>query len=161
MSIEIKGLSALQTKFNNLPGIMQTQIKQALFNSAQAIQKTAVMSLRGARSGRIYHRGGVTHQASAVGEYPANDTGALANNISIKIIGDLEVNVGSRENVPHGAYLEFGTSRMSARPWLTPALQKNLELIRALNALAVSQGLGKVSAGISGIGIIDGSGGEV
>lgn len=49
------------------------------FRTAQAIQKEAVRLLTtGPKTGRIYRRRGVEHQASAPGQPPASDTGRLA-----------------------------------------------------------------------------------
>jgi len=74
--------------------------------------------------GAIYEkRNGVTHQASLEGYPPNSDTGTLVKNITIETIkGGYEV--GSRKGAPWGAWLEFGTSRVGARPWLQPAYDK-------------------------------------
>ena len=65
-----------------------------------------------------------THQASAPGEYPMSDTGRLSSNI-IKVVpsaSSIEGQVGT--NIEYGTFLEFGTSRMAARPWLMPSFEK-------------------------------------
>ena len=43
--------------------------------------------LTGPRTGRIYRRGGVVHQASAPGEAPASDTGELRQSI-VSVVSD-------------------------------------------------------------------------
>lgn len=66
---------------------------------------------------------GVTHQASLEGYPPNSDTGTLVKNITVETIkGGYEV--GSRKGAPWGAWLEFGTSRVGARPWLQPAYDR-------------------------------------
>lgn len=64
-------------------------------------------------TGRIYKRGQVSHQASAPGEPPAVDTGALRSSIGHEVIGDV-LRVGSA--LDYSAYLEFGTPKMEPRP---------------------------------------------
>ena len=65
-----------------------------------------------------------THQASAPGEYPMTDTGRLASSIIVIVpsASRIEGKVGA--NIKYGAFLEFGTSRMAARPWLLPSFEK-------------------------------------
>ena len=62
----------------------------------------------------------MTHIASAPGQYPASDTGRLAGSIKAIISGTTAI-VGT--NVAYGPMLEFGTSRMAARPWLLPSFK--------------------------------------
>lgn len=73
--------------------------------------------------GRTYRRGNVTHIASAPGDPPAVDTGHLRASISSKLAvdeGGLHARIGS--NLNKAVYLELGTRRMAARPFLRPAL---------------------------------------
>jgi len=68
-----------------------------------------------------------THTASAPGQYPASDTGELAINVrmaglSLATVGSMMATVGT--SILHGAWLEFGTSRMAARPWLMPSFER-------------------------------------
>jgi hypothetical protein len=89
--------------------------------------------LSGPKSGRVYTtyfrtgNGGVfpvgsrpAHQASAPGEYSANDTGALAASIrGTNTLFRMTVSA----NAPHAAYQELGTSRMAPRPNLGNAVR--------------------------------------
>jgi HK97 gp10 family phage protein len=56
-----------------------------------------------------------------------NDTGHLQASITHRLIsqsaGRVNAEVGT--NVVYGKYLEFGTEKMRARPWLFPALNRN------------------------------------
>jgi HK97 gp10 family phage protein len=85
---------------------------------AHRVRNYAVESiLKGTKSGRVYRRRGITHQASAPGEAPAADLGRLAQSIAIKHTpgsGVARVIVGSR----YGRMLEQGTRRMRPRPFL-------------------------------------------
>lgn len=74
---------------------------------------------RGPKSGRIYGN----HQASAPGQTPATDSGGLVKSINWRIFNrGLSAEVGS--NIFYAPFLEEGTSKMDARPWLQPAYEK-------------------------------------
>lgn len=80
------------------------------------------------KSGRIYRRGGVEHQASAPGEPPASDTGGLVS--SINTVYDTQRLSGRvRVGAAHGPHLEFGTSKMEPRPFARPALVNTRERV--------------------------------
>lgn len=88
------------------------------------------------KTGRIYRRRGVEHQASAPGEAPANDTGRLVN--SIRTTYDLPTLVGRIvASTAYAAFLEYGTSRMEPRPYMRPALFNRRPQIEATIASAV------------------------
>jgi HK97 gp10 family phage protein len=98
---------------------------------------------RGPKTGRIYMKGknkSIRHQASAPGEPPATDTGRLLNSI----VGDAKV-VGKQvqgyldARTAYAGYLEFGTRRMAARPFMTPAVMKNRDRAIALMRDAVQR----------------------
>ena len=68
------------------------------------------------KSGLVYG----AHQASAPGEAPAVDTGALKSSLYAKRIRNAVWEVGAgMEYAPH---LEFGTTRMAARPYFVRSL---------------------------------------
>lgn len=72
--------------------------------------------------GRLYRgrRGRGDHQASAPGDPPAVDTGQYRSSWSWRI-GPGYVEVGT--NQERGPALEFGSSRMAARPHVRPTVQ--------------------------------------
>lgn len=63
------------------------------------------------------------HQASAPGEYPANETGAYRKSLGFEVRGGRQMEFGSDSE--YGAYLEKGTSRMGPRPTLQKADAEN------------------------------------
>lgn len=82
------------------------------------------------KSGRIYRRRGVSHQASAPGEAPASDTGQLVNSRRIEIDAAAlrgRLIFASRKAI----YLERGTRNMAARPFARRALLEKKRAIRA------------------------------
>lgn len=82
------------------------------------------------KTGRIYRRRGVYHQASAPGEPPASDTGRLVKSIRTEF--DFDRLVGRViASTKYAALLETGTSRMAARPFMRPALANKRDAITA------------------------------
>ena len=80
--------------------------------------------MQGVKTGRVYRRGNVVHQASASGEYPASDEGMLVNKITTQLSTDqLSGEVISRAEYSYA--LEFGTRKMGARPFMQPSLEQN------------------------------------
>ncbi len=126
VSVDVKQKS----KIKNVTSQYEKQAQRAVFLGCSKIQEVAVTEiLRGAKSGQIYSRGGKSHQASAAGEYPASDTGNLASNINVQIqTGGLSGIVESKAN--YSSYLEFGTSRMAARPFMFPSAERARAFIR-------------------------------
>jgi HK97 gp10 family phage protein len=78
--------------------------------------------LDGPKTGRVYKRGKGFHQASAPGESPANDLGALVQSIKASAVDRTEVQVVA--DAKYAAFLEYGTRAMEARPYMRPAAEK-------------------------------------
>lgn len=113
-------------------------IMRGLMTAAGEVRNTAMESIiNGPKTGIVYHRRGVAHQASAPGEPPAADIGTLHNSITLRpdIKGlAVYVNAGAK----YAAALEYGTRKMEARPFLRPALIKNTHLINQSISIEVS-----------------------
>lgn len=75
------------------------------------------------KTGRIYRRRGVEHQASAPGQSPANDTGHLAGNVTVDPINMATLTGTVTSRAAYAAALEFGTAIMEPRPYMRPALE--------------------------------------
>lgn len=106
-------------------------------DSAKAIELDAKLAMQEPKSGRIYSKGnGKTHQASAPGEAPANDIGALANGIDTAQDGRTKwVTYAVAEYAPH---MEFGApnANIEPRPFFAPAAERERpNWIRALENL--------------------------
>ena len=72
---------------------------------------------------------GKNHVPSRPGEPPNRDTGVLQANLEIAKTGLLTAQV--RSEAPYARALEFGTSRMAARPYMRPARDNKIAEIRA------------------------------
>ena len=95
----------------------------ALADAQKSIQK-------GAKTGRTYKRRNVTHQASAPGEAPASDTGRLVASGRVDQPETFVANmVFSAQNA---GYLEYGTRRMAARPFMRPAGEAQRDKAKAI-----------------------------
>lgn len=86
---------------------------RVLYVGADMIRAEAHRSIsRGSRSGK-------KHKPSAPGEPPNRDTGVLQANLKAELVAPLEAQVTSE--APYSAALEFGSSKMEARPFLRPS----------------------------------------
>lgn len=79
-------------------------------------------------SGRVYDK----HQASAPGETPAVDTGVLVNSINTQLESSNATEAWAQvgTGVEYAEWLEFGTSRMAARPYMRHAFDNNADRIK-------------------------------
>lgn len=123
-----------KTEFR-IPHVLQTTRAAAMrgvIRGTERVRSKAIdIITQGSRSGRIYRRRGVEHQASAPGEPPATDTGNYIRNIQTRydqagLAG--VVNFGTA----YASRLEFGfvgvdeagrTQDFAARPHARPALE--------------------------------------
>lgn len=107
------------------------KISQALFVAADAIKVTARHSIT---AGSISGKG---HVASLPGEPPNRDTGHLDTNIESFRTGPLSAAVKSQAE--YAAALEYGTSKMAARPYMRPAVKANEAKIKAIAVATVKR----------------------
>lgn len=96
-------------------------------------QEATRLVMRTAKTGRIYRRRGVVHQASAPGEPFANDTGALMQSKTIELMqSELLARLVFRTK--YAPMLEYGTRKMEPRPYARPALENMREqVVTAIN----------------------------
>lgn len=85
---------------------------------AASIVNDIVQSFGTSPPGRRYG----THVASAPGYPPNVDTGALRNSMRWEEVAPGTVYV--MDGVEYGAYLELGTEKMAARPFMGPAIER-------------------------------------
>ncbi len=111
-------------------------IKLKLLYWGNTIRNTAIESMQDTpKTGNWYRRGKKWHIASSPGNPPAIDRGTLISKIVPRVNdngNDLELEVGALTGAPHGYWMEKGTKWsltehiVAPRPWLEPAVQKNL-----------------------------------
>ena len=76
-------------------------------------------------AGRVYRRRGIEHQASAPGQAPASDTGALIQSGQAFYPSDPDpmiVRGIANWSAAYALMLEVGTEKMAPRPFGRPAL---------------------------------------
>jgi HK97 gp10 family phage protein len=121
--VSMDGDDDMRKAFRSFENKSGDAFERAIKVSAQEIRTAAIrLIMKGSRSGVQYTVGGKTAQRSAPGEPPKTDTGHLVANIDATIDADGGgATVGT--NVQYGLYLEVGTSKMAARPWLSPTFE--------------------------------------
>lgn len=106
-------------------------IGAALFAAGDIVATEAQHSIT---AGSVSGKG---HEPSRPGQPPSNDTGVLTGNIEVVQKSPTLVEVSS--NAPYSKPLEFGTSRMDARPFMAPALDKSRKAAVALVGKALAK----------------------
>lgn len=121
------GRKAFQDKLKRISGPeVAKAANRVLFVGADRIKaKAQNLITAGAVSGK-------GHVPSKPGEPPNNDTGNLKNNIETSQPEPLVAEV--RSNAEYAAALEFGTSKMGARPYMRPARDAEAPAIHRLFA---------------------------
>lgn len=108
-------------------------IGRALFAAGQLIENEAALSItRGAVSGK-------GHVPSKPGEAPNSDTHRLDRSIETTQINALRVKVTA--NSGYASSLEFGSSKVAARPFFRPARDKKKDEARDLVARGMNAAL--------------------
>ena len=145
-SVKVEGLDKIATASAAIQEAVAAQVKAGLYVCGKQIESDWKKSiLAGGKTGRIYKRRGVTHQASAPGEAPASDTGRYVNSINTQAGNDpmaVEVH-GGGGIVNYAKALEFGTAKMEARPAAVPAVEMNKQFTNDRLAQAVRDGIAK------------------
>lgn len=128
-TIQVKGIKQALETLKRAERELEQPIMDTLKGGAQLIRGEAVKSIQsGSKTGRLYKRYNPTrtHRASAPGEAPASDTGNLVSNIMVE---DNKDSVEVQSKAEYSKFLEYGTSKMEARPFLFPAYEKSREKI--------------------------------
>jgi hypothetical protein len=125
IGVEVKGLNETNRKISMMRRIIPDEATKGLFDVAIEIRNNAIVSMQNTvrRSDRVYTRGTVRHRPSAPGWPPAIDRGDLVGSLIPEILSDGTVIMGSRITTPpYPEFLEKGTRKMAARPWMDPAI---------------------------------------
>jgi len=129
ISIQVKGLQKALDTLKRAERSLEQPIMDTLKGGAQLIRGEAIKSIQtGSKTGRLYKRYNPTrtHRASAPGEAPASDTGNLVSNIMVE---DNKDSVEVQSKAEYSKFLEYGTSKMEARPYMFPAYEKSKDKI--------------------------------
>lgn len=116
----------------------EQKVRSVVYQATNYVRTEAVKSIvqnprRGAEVVRYNPKR--TVRTSAEGDPPAQDSGNLANLVSVEVRSD---NLSGKviSNADYSKALEYGTSKMAARPFMQPAADKARVLInRKLKSL--------------------------
>lgn len=130
ITIEVDGLQAVNEALRKYGKEAEAGLSKAVTATALEINTDVKKRIqRGPKTGRVYTRGEIEHQASAPGEAPATDTGTLASSVYFERETKLSATIGSR--LAYAYYLEFGTARIAMRPSWVPATEAAKPKLRA------------------------------
>lgn len=112
------------------------QLKFVTLSCAE-IERNAKTLMRDTSVNQNVTYGKKGHHPSLPGNAPAPDTGTLlqsvTHSIDTEFNGDVTGEVGSTlKNPPYPRYLEYGTSKMKPRPWLSAAIIKSHTFMAAM-----------------------------
>tara|TARA_R110001592_G_scaffold245642_2_gene507096 strand:+ start:58 stop:489 length:432 start_codon:yes stop_codon:yes gene_type:complete len=136
MSVDLKitNLKAFNKKLNKT--LKDNKVKEYVTRGTMMVMNTAKESISKGGTGQLYEKYEPrrSHRASAPNEPPATDTGFLISQITMKVKahknGVVEGSIISA--APYSKALEYGTTQMTERPFMQPALQKNKRKIQRL-----------------------------
>jgi len=143
MTFKFSGVEDATKALEKVKEDLENNMQEILLGGGQLIRGEAIRSIQtGAKSGKTYKRYNPTrtHKASAPGEAPASDTGFLVSNIRVREQKDV---VQVRSEASYSKFLEFGTSKMLARPFLFPAFEKSKPKIAEVIFQKIKQSLDK------------------
>jgi HK97 gp10 family phage protein len=141
MTFKFSGVEEATKALEKVKEDLEKDMKEVLLGGGQLIRGEAIRSIQqGSKSGKTYKRYNPTrtHKASAPGEAPASDTGFLVSNIRVKEQKDV---VQVRSEASYSKFLEYGTSKMLARPFLFPAFEKSKPKIAEVIFRKIKQSL--------------------
>jgi len=147
--VDIKGVKILKQRLDRISAEAAANVNLVIVDGCQKIEGEIKDSMRTrTSSGRSYKRtkSGLTHTSSAEGSAPNPDLGTLLNSansnvgVGYKMDGLFSGEVGSF-GLDYAKWLERGTSRMAARPWLVPAFKKEYPGIYSRMIVAINKGL--------------------
>ena len=108
-------------RLNQLMRQLPGAVDEALNAAADEALTQIVLSFNSSPAGRTYTHGSVEHTASTPSYPPNVDIGNLKASMRVEKTGTLEYQV--MDGVEYGVYLELGTERMAARPFVTPVFE--------------------------------------
>ena len=133
----IKARVTRAPKYAKVEAKYASVVKNIIASGVQDTMNTAKTSIQQHQSkGRTYGK----HTASVAGNPSNSDTGFLANNIFMVLDAD-KIGGAVESRADYSGFLEFGTSKMGARPYLQPALEENKPKIRRMFARLRSRGV--------------------
>ncbi|MEE8499523.1 MAG: HK97 gp10 family phage protein [Kiloniellales bacterium] len=128
--VTVSGAGRLAARLDRLADQVEWAVQAAVEEGALDLRREARALLDVAGRG----------EASAPGEPPRRQTGALRDSLTVALAPDrLSARVGT--DLDSGVHLEFGTKDTAPRPWLAPAAENVAPKIRARIEEALRQAM--------------------
>jgi len=105
-------------RLDELSNRMHAAVKEIVHTTAKHVGQDAVFYIGSPKTGNVYG----THRASAPGEAPADFTGDLLDDMKVRMVGPTTAEV-SFPRAYYALFLEYGTAKMAARPFLHPSME--------------------------------------
>lgn len=143
-SFDLSGqVARIQAKLGDVQNVVFLAAANELQIGAMSIHRHAVISIQAHESvSKTVKRYSPNrdHDVSAPGNPPNSDLGTLAQSVAFDVDPEnLTAVVGT--NLKYGAFLEMGTTKMQARPWLFPAFDAHREEVKSNIAEAVTKAM--------------------
>ena len=134
-------IKELQQKFRERAKNVSKAVSSNVTKACFLVEATAKQGMTDTEVDTSVSYGPHGHHPSVPGAYPAVDLGLLRMSVTHDVSkegGKIQGRVGSTiVDPPYGLFLEEGTSRMAARPWLAPSVLENEEeIVRLLQSSA-------------------------
>ena len=136
--IKVRNLKRVISSLKKLNVTILPDLQAVIKGGAQQIRTEAVNLIqKGAKSGKVYKRYNPyrEHISSAPGQAPASDTGNLVRNIKVVQVNQDVMQVES--GATYSKDLEYGNSKMRARPFMFPAYKMSQDKILKATFLRV------------------------
>lgn len=127
-SVKIKKTDLMKKAVKSIERHIERNLdRAAIFLEGDIVSKFPGSGTPGGRSGAT--RAAREANRSKDGKIPHVQTGRLKGSIGHDKPRDLVrrvgTGIGGKTKLGYGLFLEFGTSKMAARPWLRPAIKRN------------------------------------
>ena len=134
MTRPVEGVEQVQKNLAKLAKKFSQATVDGAVAGAHLIRTDAIKSIQDQSGGEVVTRtraggGEYEHTTSKEGDAPNTDTGRLVQSVQVDI-KPIGIFVGSSLN--YAGWLEDGTRKMAARPWLIPAMERNMDAVRKL-----------------------------
>lgn len=126
MKMKVIGRTKLKNQLKEMGADLRSDLTKQMKTTMSQMDRDVKIGINtGARSGRVYRRGGRTGQRSAPGELPKTDTGDLVSKFSTNVRSTKRKIVGVLSNSSdHAVQLEFDLASKGGRPFMRPLWEK-------------------------------------
>lgn len=129
MAVHVQNIDALRRDFSNITAKMQRGVLRDAFRAAARPVVASAKSKVSVKTGAL--KRGITQR------------------VSVKS-GSGEALIGFNRKQFYGRFIELGTSKMSAKPFLRPALDESQSKIEDAFIAAINRGIERKTAALSG-----------